>query len=98
MATINISLPKAMQTDVRNYIADNRYTSVSEFIRDAIRKVLYPGLTENGFTQEFEEAVLRSEASPEDQDITLDSPEDIDNYFRNLVLPKKKKQHGQSKI
>ncbi|CAN5146159.1 hypothetical protein BH11PAT1_BH11PAT1_7700 [soil metagenome] len=90
MATINISLPKGMYEDVKKTVKKKEYTSVSELIRDSLRKMLYPELTVNGFTKEFEDEVLRSAAEPIENDYVLETDEDIDNYFRHLILPKKK--------
>ena len=42
MMTINISLPKTMYEDARRRSRQKQYASVSEFIRDALRDVLYP--------------------------------------------------------
>ena len=60
-ATINISLPKKMLADAKKAVKDRQYTSISELIRDTLRRDLYPQLTENGFTPEFEEEVLEAE-------------------------------------
>ena len=57
--TINISLPKSMYQDAKKLVVTRGYTSISELIRDALRGVIYPRLTENGFTSEFEEEILR---------------------------------------
>lgn len=93
MATVNISLPKEMYEDAKKLLKKGRYASISELVRDGLRKILSKEeeITENGFTREFEEAVLRSDAEPEENDIVLETEEDIDNYFRHLKLPKKKR-------
>lgn len=62
--TINISLPKNLYIDAQKAVADKGYSSISELFRDALRRLLYPGLTENGFTPEFEAEVLRREKDP----------------------------------
>ena len=36
-AILNISLPQAMVDDVRDYIAEGRYSTVSEFFRHLLR-------------------------------------------------------------
>ncbi len=64
MATINISLPNQMYQDAKATLVRRGYTSISEFIRDAIRDVLYPHVTENGFSQKFEEDILKGEKDP----------------------------------
>lgn len=64
MMTINISLPKSMYEDMKRFMKTKRYASVSEVIREALRDRLYPELTENGFTPEFEEFVLQAEKEP----------------------------------
>lgn len=89
-STINISLPKTMYQDAKKLLAARGYTSISELIRDALRDMLYPRLTENGFTPEFEEEVLKAAAEPVNNDIILENEKDIDNYFRKLKYPRKK--------
>ena len=53
-----------MYIDAKKMADQRKYTSISEFIRDAMRRMLYPQLTENGFTPEFEEQVLEAENDP----------------------------------
>jgi Arc/MetJ-type ribon-helix-helix transcriptional regulator len=84
LTTINISLPKEMIEDAKKFVKKKQYASVSELIRDTLRKKLYPDLTENGFTREFEDAVLRSEKSPTKNDVVLKTNKDIDKFFRDL--------------
>lgn len=64
MATINISLPNQMYQDAKATLERRGYTSISEFIRDAIRDMVYPPVTENGFSPELEEDILKSEKDP----------------------------------
>ena len=42
---------------------------------------MYPELTENGFTKEFEDEVLCAAAEPMENDILLETEEDVHNYF-----------------
>lgn len=91
--TINISLPKTMYEDAKAYLTRRGYSSVSELVRDALRDELYPTLTENGFTPEFEEAILQSEAEPRRKDKVWRTAEDIDRYFSAL-----KKKIRESKL
>lgn len=93
MMTINISLPKTMYEDAKAYLARRGYSSVSELFRDTLRDKLYPRLTENGFTPEFEEAILQSEAEPRRKDKVWRTAEDVDRYFSAL-----KKKIRQSKL
>lgn len=79
--TINISLPKGMYQDAKKYMQQKRFASISELIRNALRGMLYPNLTENGFTPEFEDMVLESAKEP----IELTKPlDDIDAYFAEM--------------
>lgn len=82
--TINISLPKTMYEDAKAYLARGGYASVSELFRDTLRDKLYPRLTENGFTPEFEEEVLRIANQPSDKDKVWRTAKDVDDYFRAL--------------
>lgn len=50
-ATINISLPVTLRGFVTQYVKDEKYTSISEFIRELIReryRKLYGGVTGRG--------------------------------------------------
>ena len=90
MTTINISLPTSMYKDTKRLLSRRGYASISEAVRDALRPVLYPRLTENGFTPEFEDAVLKSAAQPRANNYILETDKDIEDYFLHLKLPKKK--------
>ena len=90
MATINISLPSAMLEDAKKHMTKRRYSSMSELVRKTLRKELYPHLTVNGFTPEFEEEVLRAEAEPVENDIVLETEKEIEDYFLHLKLPPKR--------
>ncbi len=46
ITTVNISLPKSMYEDAKKMLARFGYASISELVRDAIRKKIYPELTE----------------------------------------------------
>lgn len=84
LTTINISLPKNMYEEARKAVARRGYSSISELIRDALRDELFPLLTENGFTPEFEDAVLRSAALPREKDKVWRTEKNIDQYFNAL--------------
>ncbi len=73
-----------MYEDAKRTMTVRRYSSVSELVRDALRKHIYPEITENGFTPEFEEEILRSEAEPEENDLVWETEEDVDQYFKKL--------------
>lgn len=88
--TVNISLPKSLYQDIKRTIKERGYSSVSELMRDAVRKVVYPELTENGFTPEFEKAVLRSAQESVDEKDVWETPADIDRYFAKLHKKTKK--------
>ena len=82
--TVNISIPKNLHNDAKKLIANRGYSSLSELIRDALRRMLYQPLTENGFAQSFENEVLLSSASPKSKDEVWKTEEDIKKYFDNL--------------
>ena len=92
--TVNISLPKQMYDDAKRFLKQRRYASLSELIREALRGVLYPNLTENGFTPEFEAEVLKAAAEPEENDKVWETEKEIKNYFKDLDRRIKKK-HGK---
>lgn len=90
--TINISLSKNLYEGAKKLKSQKHYSSVSEVIRDALRQLIYKKrITENGFTEEFEDMVLRAAAEPDDNDYVLETEEDVHNYFKHHILPSKKK-------
>lgn len=84
MATINISLPQNMYDDAKQMLIGKRYTSISELMRDALRRMLYQNISENGFTEEFETQILQSSLSSEETDVILETESDISNYFKSV--------------
>lgn len=68
MATVNISIPDSMYIDAKKVVVKKGYASLSELVRDTLRKIIYPEVTENGFTPEFEEEVLKAAAEPIEND------------------------------
>ena len=93
MTTINISLPTSLYRDIKKTIKERGYSSVSEMVRDAVRRVLYPEITENGFTPEFEEMVLESAKEPIDESKIWETEEDINKYFAILHKKLEKLRH-----
>lgn len=90
--TINISLPKEMYEEAKKVMSQQHYSSVSEVVRDALRRLIkQKRITENGFTEEFEDMVLKAAAEPDDNDYVLETDEDVHNFFLHLKLPPKKK-------
>ncbi len=77
LTTINISLPMDMYKDAKKALTTKRYSSVSELIRDALRKTLYEEVTPNGFTKEFENEVLASAAEPRKEDTRLRTDKEV---------------------
>lgn len=92
MTTVNISLPTNLYKDIKKTIKERGYSSVSELVRDAVRRILYPELTENGFTPEFEEMVIESAKEPIEKGMLLETDQDVKNYFKFLKYPKKYKR------
>lgn len=97
MMTLNISIPKDMLEAAKKVLKRKHYASMSELVRDALRKELKKQeITENGFTREFEDEVLRVAAEPDVDDV-WETDEDIDRYFKNLKARiRKKKKNGKS--
>ncbi len=84
MKTINISLPKAMLDDAKKVLKRKHYASMSELMRDALRKELEnQEITENGFTTGFEKEVLWA-AAGEDSGEVWEKPEDVDKFFDRM--------------
>lgn len=76
-----------MYGDAKKMLGMRGYASISELIRDALRDWLYPRVTENGFTPEFENMVLRSSAEPRSKDRVLKTDKDIENFFLRQKEP-----------
>ena len=84
--TINISLPTNLTNIAKAQVKAGNYSSISEVIRDALRKTFLrpPELTINGFTQEQEDEILQiSRTSPKD-DLTWNTDADIKKFFKQL--------------
>ena len=81
-----------MYQDAKKLMSEKHYSSVSEVMRDALRRLLQQKrITENGFTEEFEDMVLKAAAEPEENDYVLETEEDMHNFFKHRILPLKKK-------
>lgn len=76
-----------MYIDAKKILEKRGYASISELVRDALRGWLYPKITENGFTPEFEDIVLKSAAEPRRKDRVLKTEKDIENFFLHLKEP-----------
>ena len=84
MTTVNISLPDNIYNDAKKLLAKRGYASFSELIRDTLRGVLYPRLTENGFTPEFEEEILKAVKESAGKSKVWRSEKDIDKFFNKI--------------
>ena len=73
-----------MYEQARRLVDRRGYSSISELIRDKLREELFPPVTENGFTPEFEEAVLEAEKEPLRKDRVWRTEKDINDYFDAL--------------
>lgn len=92
MNTINISLPNSLYKEAKNTVSKMHYASISELVRDALRRILYQETgSEEYFSRDFENKVLRRAKKPYDSDIVFETEEDLKNYFLNLKVPTKKK-------
>lgn len=87
--TTNISMPKGLYIQAKAQAKKYHYCSVSELIRDALRWWMNDNLTRNGFTPQFENAVLRSEKSPVKNDIKWNGK----GSFTKFVLKEGKKKY-----
>ena len=80
-----------MYDDARKVVAQKGYSSISELIRDTLRDLLYPKqkLTENGFTEEFEDEILKSAAEPRENDIVFENEKELKDFYLHLKIPKR---------
>lgn len=88
-------MPKGLYVQAKAEVKKYHYNSVSEFIRDATRKLLYPELTENGFTKQFESMILRREKNMDKYD-TVEW--DGKTPFTEFVLNNSPKKHVKTKV
>ena len=93
LTTINISMPKNMYKDAKKTVSTKGYSSVSELVRDALRRMLYAPPTENGFSKVFEEEILSSATEPLNKDGVWKNEADIKAHFKKL---KKRQSNDQS--
>ena len=96
MNTINISLPESMYKDAKQAVKKKGYSSISELVRDGLRRVIYPELTENGFTPEFEDMVLEAAKEPVDKTKIIKTDEDLENWFAELHKKIEAKRHAKN--
>lgn len=96
--TVNISLPKEMYKDAKRAVKEKRYSSISELVRDALRKTIYSEdqITENGFPRWLEEKVIKASKSPREDDIVLETNEDVDKFFKKLHQEIESERHSKS--
>lgn len=92
LTTVNISLPKTMYEDAKKMVDWRGYSSLSELIRDSLRDILYPSVTDNGFTPEFEERVLKASKEPLEKDIVWSGK----GSFTDFVLKQGKKRYAKN--
>lgn len=90
ITTVNISLPTTMYEDAKRHVKRRGYASVSELIRDAVREWLYPRVTVNGFTPEFERAVLKAEKEPIENDKVWNGKGSFSDFVLNTKQSKRK--------
>lgn len=83
-----------MYKDAKKLISHRGYTSMSELVRDALREAIYPEITENGFTPEFEKMVSESAKEPVEKSIEWDGK----TPFTKFVLTHSKKKNGQNSL
>jgi len=79
LTTINISLPKKLYEDAKQIASDQAYSSVSEVIRDALRRMLYR--RDQEIPPYLEDAVFSAEKESMSTDILLSTRDDIDRVF-----------------
>lgn len=87
-------MPDELKKAVNQLVSRGWYASVSELIREGTRRIIEtsPKLTINGFTEEFENEVLKAANEPVDKSMVWENEADIDNYFDNLKLKYKREK------
>ena len=86
--TINITLPTRLKKEIQNQVKKGMYTSVSEFIRNAVRNLLTsPATTYNlPFSPEAEKEILKAEkqALLEKNPVIITSQRELKEFFDKL--------------
>lgn len=77
MATINISIPSQLKSQVEELVDLGFYSSFSDVIRDALRKLL----EKDPYESQIREAMDDYHSG---RGITVDTKEDLQNFFKNL--------------
>lgn len=83
-----------MVDEVKKIIKKRGYATMSEYVRDILRDSIYPRLTENGLAPAIESDILQSASEPVENDIVLDTDEEVRNYFTKLNHPKNRRKHS----
>ena len=82
-----------MYQEAKKVVVQQHYSSVSELMRDALRGFLSKKrITENGFTEEFEDLVLEAAKEPIDHSKVWETEEDVHDYFKQLAKELKLKR------
>lgn len=88
--TINITLPKQMKQAVDTQVKSGLYTSFSEFVRNAVRHLLFSPLEipyGPAFSPAAEKEILAAEKevlSNRKKNIVLKNPQEIRAFFKDL--------------
>ncbi len=84
MTTINVSLPISLYSKTKDYAKNYSFASVSEVIRQALRKMIgIEELTENGFTKKAEQGILS--AAKDKPIMAYRKGEDYDAFMDKLL-------------
>lgn len=90
-ATINITLPVRLKEEIENRVRGGMYTSVSEFIRHSIRKVLTSPAEEVPYGPSFSDEAVKEILAAEknalehpERNIVIETKEDLDRLFSSL--------------
>ncbi len=96
--TVNISLPQEMYKDAKKAAKERKYSSMSELVRDALRRIIYSKeeITENGFPIWFEDKVLEAAKEPIDKSKTIETDEDLENWFSEMHKKVKAKRNAKN--
>lgn len=83
-----------MYAEAKRVVKKQGYTSVSELFRASLRSTLYPKLTDNGFTSEFEDEILRRASDSNEEFIEWDGKTPFSDFV--LTHPPRKYQKGRN--
>lgn len=83
---VNVPMSSELKRSIDQVVASGWYSSISELMREGARRVIKSSskITVNGFTEEFENHVLEAEKGSRDDDLVIETEEQLEKYLNEL--------------